>query len=306
MELIQTVANRISVLLGFTKEVADKQLYALVFEVRMPRIFLACLVGCCLSAAGASYQGIFQNPMAAPDVLGASSGAAFGAALAILLGGKALTITASAFAFSLLTVILVIFISKYATGSRILGLVLSGMMITSLFSAGTSYIKLVADPNEQLPAITYWLMGSLVNAKLSDLVIALIPMVIGLIPLILLRWRMNVLTMGDDEARSIGVNAGRVRLIVIISSTLITAASVSVSGTIGWVGLVVPHLARKIVGNNYIYLMPMTMISGAIFLLLVDDVSRNLMAKEIPLGILTAIIGAPFFIFLMTRKEELV
>jgi iron complex transport system permease protein len=305
-DLLQTFWYKIEVLLGMRKEMPDARLDALVFQVRMPRIVLACVVGCCLSAAGASYQGIFQNPMAAPDVLGASSGAGFGAALAILMGGKSIAITLSAFVFSLITVGLVIFISRYANGGKILGLVLSGMMITSLFSAGTSYIKLVADPNDQLPAITYWLMGSLQDSNQTEVLIALIPAIIGLLPMLLLRWRMNVLTMGDDEARSIGVNAGRVRLIVILSATLITAASVSVSGIIGWVGLVVPHLARKMVGNNYVYLMPMTMLSGAIFLLLVDNVSRNLLATEIPIGILTAIIGAPFFIFLMTRKGDFV
>ncbi|MBU3213752.1 iron ABC transporter permease [Clostridium estertheticum] len=276
-----------------------------LLNIRLPRIILACLVGCCLSAAGAAYQGVFQNPMAAPDILGASAGAAFGAALAILHYGSSIMITFSAFGFSLLTVVLVYFISKKAGGKSILGLILSGIMVSSLFSAGTSFIKLVADPNDQLPAITYWLMGSLAGAKNSDIKFVIIPMVIGLIPLILLRWRMNVITMGDEEARTMGVNSNRVRLIVIVCASLITAASVSVSGTIGWVGLVIPHLARKLVGNNYKHLMPATMLFGAIFLLIVDNVSRNLFTTEIPLGILTAFIGAPFFIYLITRKGEL-
>jgi iron complex transport system permease protein len=163
---------------------------------------------------------------------------------------------------------------------------------------------LVADPNDQLPAITYWLMGSLAGAKLSDVKFVVIPMAIGLIPLLLLRWRMNILTMGDDEARTMGVNAHLIRFVVIISSTLTTAASVSVSGMIGWVGLVIPHLARKIVGNNYSYLIPASVLCGAIFLLLVDNVSRNFFTTEIPLGILTAVIGAPFFIYLITRKGD--
>lgn len=276
-----------------------------VFNVRIPRIILACLVGCSLSVAGASYQGIFQNPMAAPDILGASSGAAFGAALAIVLNFPSAMTTVSAFVFSIGTVLLVTFISKHAGGSKILGLVLAGIMVSSLFSAGTSFIKLIADPNNQLPEITYWLMGSLAGAKMKDVLFAAVPMAIGLVPLILFRWRINVVTMGDDEARSIGVNAQKIRFWVIIASTLITAASVSVSGMIGWVGLVIPHLSRKVIGNNYVHLIPATMLIGAGFMLLVDNVSRNLLATEIPLGILTAVIGTPFFIYLITRKEDL-
>lgn len=275
-----------------------------VFNIRMPRILMACLVGGCLSAAGAAYQGVFQNPMAAPDILGASSGAAFGAALAILFGASSRIIMLSAFLFSLLTVSLVYIISLRVKGNKVIGLILSGIMISSLFSAGTSFIKLVADPSNQLPAITYWLMGSLSGITKKDLAIAILPMSIGLVALFLFRWRINVLTLGDNEAHTIGINTNFVRLYVIICSTLVTAASVSVSGMIGWVGLVIPHLSRKIIGNNYKYLLPATMIFGAIFLLVVDNVSRNLLEVEIPLGILTAFVGAPFFIYLITRKGD--
>ncbi|HAD19118.1 MAG TPA: ABC transporter permease [Lachnospiraceae bacterium] len=283
----------------------NAQTEGIFYHVRLPRILLACLVGCCISVAGASYQGIFQNPMAAPDILGASSGAAFGAALAILYKSSSVMITVSAFCFSMLTVVLVTFISKKAGGSRVLSLVLAGIMISSLFSSGTSYIKLAADPNDQLPAITYWLMGSLSNAKLADIKWVCIPMGIGLVILMFMRWKINLLTLGDEEAVSMGIHTQRVRMVVILCATLITAASVSVSGMIGWVGLVIPHFARRIVGNNYMHLLPLTMILGAIFLLGVDDISRNLMAVEIPLGILTSVIGAPFFIYLITRKETI-
>ncbi len=274
-----------------------------LFNVRLPRILLSCLVGCCLSAAGASYQGIFQNPMAAPDILGASSGAAFGAALAILNYASQSMITFSAFFFSLLTVALVYAVSKKAKGSKILGLILSGIMVSSLFTAGTSYIKLVADPTDRLPLITYWLIGSLAGVTKRDVLFALFPMLAGLLPLLLLRWRINVLTFGDDEARTIGISPVKIRLIVVVCATLLTAASVSVSGMIGWVGLVIPHLTRRLVGNNYRHLMPASMLFGAIFLLLIDNVSRNLLSTEIPIGILTALIGAPFFIYLITREE---
>lgn len=282
----------------------EDKMELVVLNIRFPRILLACLVGCCLSAAGAAFQGVFQNPMASPDLLGASSGAAFGAALAIYLNRGSGMIVVFAFISSLVCVLLVIVVSERAKGKKVIGLILSGIMISSLFSSGTSFIKLVADTTDQLPAITYWLMGSLSAAKKSDLLFALIPMVIGLVPLFLLRWRINILTMGDDEARTMGVNAKRARFIVIVCATLVTAASVSVSGLIGWIGLVIPHLARRLVGNNYKVLMPATMLFGAIFLLIVDDVCRNLLATEIPIGILMAFVGAPFFIYLIMRDGE--
>lgn len=277
---------------------------SLLLNHRLPRILLACLVGCCLSAAGAAYQGVFQNPMAAPDILGASNGAAFGAALAILLGFGGGMITLFAFAASLATVGAVIYVGGKARGKRVLGLILSGIMIGSLVSSGTSFIKLVADPEDTLPAITYWLMGSLNGASPRDVVFALFPMALGLVPLHLLRWRLNILTLGDEEAQTMGVNAKRLRAGVIFAATLVTAASVAVSGVIGWVGLVIPHLTRRMVGNNYKHLMPASMLFGAIFLLMVDNLSRNLLATEIPLGILTSLIGAPFFIYLITRDGE--
>ena len=275
-----------------------------VLNVRLPRILLACLVGCALSTAGTAYQSVFRNPMAAPDILGASSGACFGAALAILLGLGRGGVTALAFAASLVTVALVYVIARRIRGNQVVNLLLSGIMISSLFSAGTSYIKLVADPTNQLPAITYWLMGSLSGTRMQDVAFALLPMAAGLIPLLLLRWRINLLTLDEEEARSMGVNATALRLVVILCATVLTAASVSVSGMIGWVGLVIPHLSRKLVGNDCRRLLPAAILLGAIFLLLVDNVSRNLLAVEIPIGILTAFIGAPFFIYLMTRKEH--
>ena len=276
-----------------------------VINIRLPRIALACLVGCCLSLAGTAYQSVFQNPMAAPDILGASSGACFGAALAILLGLGRGNITLLAFLFSLSTVALVYLIGSRTRGSRAVSILLAGVMVSSLFSAGTSYIKLVADPSNELPAITYWLMGSLSGARLKDVGGALIPMSIGALPLLLLRWRINILTLGDEEAATLGVNTGILRLIIILCATFLTAASVAVSGMIGWVGLVIPHLSRKMVGNDCRYLLPTSMIMGAGFLLLVDNLSRNLLTTEIPIGILTAFIGAPFFIYLMTRRRNL-
>jgi iron complex transport system permease protein len=280
------------------------EMETVVVNIRLPRILMAGLVGCCLSAAGASYQGVFQNPMAAPDILGASSGAAFGAALAILIGASTRMITLFAFVSSMVTVIAVFLIAQRAPGLRVVNLILAGIMVGSLFTAGTSYIKLVADPTNQLPAITYWMMGSLSGSKLKDVGLVIAPMAIGLIPLFLLRWQVNILTLGDEEAHTLGVNTNRLRFFVIVCATLVTAASVSVSGMIGWVGLVIPHLSRKLVGSNYRYLLPASMVAGATFLLLVDNVSRNLLAVEIPIGILTAFIGAPFFIYLISKREK--
>ena len=282
----------------------DGSMEAVAWNIRLPRILLSCMVGCCLSAAGAAFQGVFQNPMASPDILGATNGAAFGAALAILLGAGSVMITGAAFASSVVCVALAFLVSRVASGKQVLTLVLAGIMVGSLFSAGTSFVKLVADPSNQLPEITYWLMGSLSGATWKEVGMAVIPMLVGLVPLMLLRWRVNILTLGDDEARTMGVNAPRVRRIVIIAATLITASAVSVSGMIGWVGLVIPHLSRKLVGNDYRRLLPASMLFGAAFLLAVDDVSRTLLATEIPIGILTAFIGAPFFIWLITRKGE--
>lgn len=211
------------------------------FNVRVPRIMLAIMVGCCLSAAGAAFQGTFQNPLVSPDILGASQGAAFGAAIAILAGCGAFAVSVSAFASAMVSVLLVLAISSRAKGNRVLVVVLAGIMVSSLFSAGVSFAKLIADPQDTLPAITYWLMGSLTGAKLdTNLLMTSIPMAIGLVVLFALRWNINVLTMGDDEASTMGVDARKIRLIVILAATLVTAASVAVTGMIGWVGLVIP------------------------------------------------------------------
>ena len=275
-----------------------------VLNVRLPRILLACLVGCGLSAAGTGYQTVFQNPMAAPDILGASSGACFGAALAILTGQSAVMITVFAFLASLLSVALVYLVRNHTRGNRVVNLLLAGIMVGSLFSACTSYIKLVADPTNQLPQITYWLMGSLSGTRMGTVRFAAVCMAVGLVPLLLLRWRMNLLTLSPDEARAMGVHTDRLRLAVILSSTVLTAAAVSVSGMIGWVGLVIPHLSRRIVGSDCRRLMPMACLFGAAFLLLVDNMARCLTATEIPIGILTAFVGAPFFIYLMVRGGD--
>lgn len=239
--------------------------------------------------------------MASPDVLGASSGASFGAALAILAGLGNQGTTLSAFFWSLATVVLVYLVGQRAPGDRVLNLVLAGMVISSLFTAATSYLKLVADPTNQLPEITYWLHGQPVGHPAGDVpdparhgrrAAPPVPPAVEAQPA----------HPGDDEARAMGVNAPRLRFLTVVCATLVTAASIAVSGMIGWVGLVVPHLCRKLVGSNFKVLLPCSMLAGAAFLLLVDNLSRNLLATEIPIGILTAFTGAPFFLYLMLRK----
>ena len=289
------------------------QMYILFFNVRLPRILMALFVGCCLAAAGAAYQGTFQNPLVSPDILGASQGAALGAAIGILLHFGGAGVSVMAFAFSLLSVALVLLISARAKGNHVLVVVLAGVMVSSLFSAGVSYAKLVADPSNELADITYWLMGSVTGSTLEQLwggapnqPIGVVPiMLVGLVMLFVLRWKINILTMGDEEASTMGVDARRVRILVIFAATLVTAASVSVTGMIGWVGLVIPHLCRMLIGVDYRKLLPASMLMGGTFLLIVDDISRLATAAEIPIGILTAFIGAPFFLYLITRRKKL-
>ena len=270
-----------------------------VFQIRLPRVAAAALIGAALAAAGVSYQGMFRNPMVSPDILGASTGAGFGAALAILLGAGYFGISMSAFVFGLLAVAVSYAVSCMSRTNQTIALILSGMMVSSLFSAGTSYIKLVADTQQQLPAITYWLMGSLSSIKPRDVLFLVIPVTLGLVPLWILSWRMNLLTLGEEEARSMGVNTRLLRFTVILCATLLTASSVAVSGMIGWVGLVIPHFCRMLFGYDYRRLIPAAALFGASFLIIVDDIARLATAGEIPLGILTAFVGAPIFLYLI-------
>lgn len=304
ISLSEAVAMLVNVVVPQDPIWTDQQA-TLFFNVRLPRVLLALMVGCCLAVAGASYQGTFQNPLVSPDILGASQGAAFGAAVAILLGLSSAMTSVFAFAFSLLTVLLVLLISARARGNHMMVVVLAGVMVSSLFQAGVSYAKLVADPTDELADITYWLMGSLTGASMRDITMVFPIMLVGCATLFILRWRINILTMGDDEAATMGVNAKRTRIIVIVAATLVTASSVCVTGMIGWVGLLIPHLCRMLVGADYRRLIPASMLMGATFLLVVDDIARLATTAEIPIGILTAFVGAPFFLYLITRKKKL-
>ncbi|MBO4834909.1 MAG: iron ABC transporter permease [Lachnospiraceae bacterium] len=270
-----------------------------LFQIRLPRIACAVLIGAALSLAGICYQGMFRNPMVSPDILGASTGAGFGAALAILLGAGYFVISATSFVFGLGAVLLAYVVSRFSKTNETVAMILAGMIISALFSAGTSYIKLVADTQDQLPAITYWLMGSLSSIKARDLLFILIPIAVGMIPLFILRWRLNLLTVEEETSKSLGINITLLRAIVIICATLLTSASVSVSGMIGWVGLVIPHFCRILFGYDYRRLIPATALFGATFLLVVDDIARLATTGEIPLGILTSFVGCPLFLYLL-------
>lgn len=281
----------------------DDALAAVVFRVRLPRVLAAALVGAGLAAAGAAYQCLFCNPLVSPDVLGASAGAGFGAALGILRGFSYAGISVCAFGFGLIPVIAALIVSLRARAGPTLALVLAGIMAGSLFSAATSYLKLIADQTNTLPAITYWLMGSLAGIRLRDLTFAALPAGTGIVMLWLCRWQLNIITQGEDEARSLGVNTRALRVVIVSGATLITAACVSISGMIGWVGLVVPHFARFFCGQDNRAALPGAMMMGAAFLLVVDTAARTMAESEVPLGILTAFIGAPFFVYLIMRRK---
>jgi len=275
----------------------------IIFQVRLPRIIAAVMVGAALSMAGAAYQGLFKNPLVSPDILGVSSGAGFGAALAILISSYSWMIQLFAFAGGTIAVFCSYLLSRLYKNNQILVLVLSGVIISSFFSALLSITKYIADPYEKLPTIVFWLMGSLSSVRYSDLINIAPAMLFGGIVLLLIRWRINLLSLGADEARTLGIDLKRITRVIILCATLLTAASVCISGIIGWVGLVVPHLGRMITGPDYRRLLPMTIVIGSSYLLIMDDLSRTLVTTEIPLGILTALLGAPFFAYLLWRRK---
>ncbi len=272
-----------------------------VCNIRLPRILLALLAGAALSAAGCAFQSLFANPLATPDTLGVAGGASFGAALGILLGFGLVGIQLTSFAMGILAVILT-WLGGSGRGRGLSSVVLSGIMIGSLFSALVSLVKFAADAESQLPAITYWLMGSLQSAGFKSLLYGAPPIIISLVVLVLLRWRLNLLPLSEEEARSSGANIRALRAVTVVCATAMTASCVSMCGQVGWVGLLVPHMCRMKYGSNHVLLLPASISLGAAFLVTVDTVARSATAAEIPISILTAIIGAPFFIVLMRRS----
>ncbi len=296
VDVVKTILSPI-----FPQLKVSQTITTIVFEIRLPRIIAAFAVGSALALAGTSFQSIFKNPLVSPDLLGVSNGAGFGAALAIILSSSNFLIQILAFVFGIISVSITYLISRAYKAGGILVLVLSGVAISAFFNALISCIKFVADPQDKLPEIIYWLMGSLSSVTIDKLIMITIPFVIGIIILLLLRWQMNILAMGDEEAQSLGLNPTRIRLLIIAGCTLLTSAAVSISGIIGWIGLIIPHMARMIVGPDNRILIPASLSLGASFLLLVDNISRAVIPIEIPIGILTSVIGVPIFLYLLKR-----
>lgn len=272
-----------------------------IFNIRIPRILVSLIVGSGLATAGASFQALFSNPLATPDTLGCANGASFGAALGILLGLNALGIQISALIFGILAVVLVFVFTRYRHANQIMMIILGGMVVSSLFSALVSLIKYVADPNDVLPVITFWLMGSFSNSTVRSLYTGVPMIILGMMILYLMRYRMNALSLKEEEAASLGINVRKNRMIVIIASSLITASVVSMCGVVGWVGLLIPHISRMLFGNNHTKVIPGCIVFGALFMLVIDTIARCMYQAEIPVSILTAIIGAPVFLLLLRK-----
>ncbi len=290
---------------GGSAGLTDAQVETVLFSVRIPRVLAALLVGAALAAAGTVYQGLFRNPLVSPDILGVSTGAGLGAALGILLSMPVVVTQGFAFAGGLGTVALVYAVATAVRGhDPMLVLVLAGVVLGALAGACISLVKILADPYDQLPAITFWLLGSLAGTQPDDVWSALPFVVVGLVPLVLLRWRMNLMTLGDEEATALGIDPRRLRVLLVAAATLMTASVVAVAGVVGWVGLVMPHIARLVVGPNFDRLLPAAMILGAGYLLAVDTIARTMADTETPLGILTAFVGAPVFLWLLATGRR--
>ncbi|SDK16807.1 FecCD family ABC transporter permease [Natronincola ferrireducens] len=275
----------------------------IIWDIRLPRALLGALVGGCLGISGAAFQGLFRNPLVDSGILGVSSGAGFGAALAIILFNNVLMIYILSFIFGILAVFLSYLIGRIYNTTPTIMLVLGGVIVSSVFSSLVSLIKYVADPYNQLPTIVFWLMGSLATASYHDISRAILPMLVGITGLILIRWRINVLSMGDREAQALGINVKLSKGIVIACTTLATAGAVSVSGIIGWIGLVIPHIGRMLIGNDNKLLIPASFSLGACFLIVIDNIGRAITGSELPLSILTALVGGPFYVFLLKKTK---
>jgi len=275
-----------------------------VLDVRGPRIAGALLVGAALACAGATYQNLFRNPLVSPGVLGVSSGAGFGAALGIILGMPGAGIQGMAFIAGLAAVAATVWLGRSFHRHATLVLVVAGLVVSAFFQALVSLLKIAADPLNELPNITFWLLGGLNRVTATTLLAALVPIALAGLVLHALRWQVHALAAGEDEARSLGVNVPRVRLLLILSATLMTAAAVSLCGIVGWVGLLIPHIVRMIVGPGFAAVLPMSALIGGGFLLGMDNLARYSGTAEVPLGILTALVGAPFFALVLARTRR--
>ena len=278
--------------------------YSVLINMRLPRIILAMICGGGLAVAGVGLQAVFSNPLVSPDTLGVASGASFGAALALLFRSNMITVQFSALYFGLLACFLTYILADIRGAKKTIMLILSGLVISSLFQAMVSLVKYVADTEEILPSITYWLMGSLYTSNYKSIILGTPSILIAVSILLLIRWKMNVLSLTEDEAKSLGMNIRYMRMTVIICSAMITSSVVSMCGQIGWVGLLIPHICRMLFGSDTSKVIPASISIGATFLLLVDTLSRSVVVTEIPVSILTAVIGAPLFLSLLRRAGK--
>lgn len=297
------VSEVISTIIDAARGQTDSQSYSIVMRLRLPRIFMAVIVGAGLTCAGAAFQSLFSNPLATPDILGVTSGTCVGAILAILLSLGILETQLIALVFGLASVWVTIRLAGGKEGSSVVFLVLAGVIISSLFNAVGSLLKYTADPMDKLPEITYWLMGSFTSATYRKILIGSPFILVGVAVIYLLRWKLNILSLSEDEARASGIDLKKTRLIFILAATLITASSVSMCGQVGWIGLLVPHCARMLTGSNNRYVIPVSISLGASFMIFIDTLSRSISVIELPLSILTAIIGAPVFISLLKKNR---
>ncbi|MGO2601125.1 MAG: FecCD family ABC transporter permease [Brevibacterium aurantiacum] len=294
-DLIQALSSRLG------GDPVAARIDAVVYGLRIPRTVLAIFVGSGLALAGAAFQSLFSNPLATPDTLGVTAGASVGAVLAMLLGLPLVGMQLVSLLFGMVAVLVTIMIARHRGRSDIVMLILAGVVVAAIANAVLSLLKLTADPNDELPQITYWLMGSLAGANMTATLIGAPLIVLGSVTIIALRWRLNVLALGEDEAKASGTNVRAIRAAIIVSATLITASCISMCGQVGWIGLIIPHIARMITGNNNSVTVPVCAVLGAIFLVLIDTIARTLLAAEIPISVVTAIVGAPIFIVLLRQ-----
>lgn len=288
----------------FTGEIDNLQVYSVVVNLRLPRILMAIIVGAGLTCAGDTFQSLFSNPLATPDILGVTSGTCVGAILAIILSCSILETQLIALVFGLVSVFFTLKIAGKNNSGSMVYLVLAGVIASSLFNAIGSLLKYTADPQDKLPEITYWLMGSFTSATYKKLIVGPPLILIGIAIIFLLRWRLNILSLSEDEAKSSGIDIKKTRMLFILASTVITASCVSMCGQVGWIGLLIPHCARMLVGSNNRYVIPISISLGACFMIIIDTLSRTVSVIELPLSILTAIIGAPVFISLLSKNRS--
>ncbi|MDM7991612.1 iron ABC transporter permease [Arthrobacter sp. zg-Y877] len=307
-EILRILFNEVTALFGgegIVRRTWTEQEATVVLDVRLPRVLLAFLVGGALSLGGACLQALFRNPLVSPDIIGVTAGASFGGVLVLTLGLSGGWMVGGAFGFGLAALAGVLLLGRLGgRDNAMLMIVLGGIVVAAFFNALVSFMTYLADPYSELPSIVHWLLGSIAAASYDKVLTALVPVAIGAAVVLALRWRLNVLSLGDDDAAALGVNPHRSRVVLLCAVALMTAGTVAVAGAVGWVGLVVPHLARLWVGPDHRTLLPASLLLGGTYLMLIDTISRSISSSELPLGILTAIIGAPVFVVLLARSQK--